>query len=141
MQIARRGKAFISQADDFHQVSHFRVIPLINSNIGIVKNGTKLLQYFTCIITNCLECIYCNNLHGPGMKPLFLVTSQKKSRVPWKMERRVEIGGKYLQVDVAANVWEVIVKIILLTGDSDEQKCHAKAKAATGSKLEVGIKS
>ena len=53
-------------------------------------------------------------------EPLFLVTSQEKSQVPWKMQRRVEIGGKYLQVDVAANVWEAIVKIDLATGDSAE---------------------
>lgn len=102
-----------SQVDDFHQVSHFRVIPLINSNIGILKSGTKLLRYSTCIIpnclellTNCLEHIYCNRSHGPGTSRYFLVTSQAKSKVPSKMERRVEIGDKYLQVDVAANVWE-----------------------------------
>lgn len=36
------------------------------------------------------------------------------------MERRAEIGGKHLQVDVAANVWEAIVKIILAKGGSAE---------------------
>lgn len=53
-------------------------------------------------------------------RAIFFVTSQKKSQVPQKMERRVEIGGKYLQVDVATNVWEASVKIVLATGDAAE---------------------
>lgn len=52
------------------------------------------------------------------VRAIFFVISQKKSQVPWKMERRVEIGGKYLQVDVATNVWEAIAKIVLATGDA-----------------------
>lgn len=52
------------------------------------------------------------------VRAIFFVTSQKKSQVPQKMERRVETGGKYLEVDVATNVWEAIAKIILATGDA-----------------------
>lgn len=52
------------------------------------------------------------------VRAIFFVISQKKSQVPWKMERRVEIAGKYLQVDVATNVWEAIAKIVLATGDA-----------------------
>jgi len=56
------------------------------------------------------------------------------------VERRVVTGGKHLQVDVAANVWQATVTIVLATGDSAAERCRAKAKAARGSKLKVGNK-
>lgn len=56
------------------------------------------------------------------------------------MERRVEVGANTSK-DMRQQMYgEAIVEIILATGDSAEQRCHAKGKAARGSKLEVGNK-